>query len=288
MGDTEVIFYDQGSNKLAVVKFIKVFLNIGLAEAKEICDGLVQAPKTFTMYGAEASDFTSGLQKLGAKVEKRPLGASTPKASSVMDEIDLIKELVERIEALEWRIAKLENTATQAASMPPTAQPQLTGKVLMDDFPFYLCSNYWRPLTTYPTVVLSDGRRGYIKPIKTNDGNFTVGQTRKVADMFGYKYDSKTKREALGWELVSKYGDGKWAFIGTKAVNDNGVTYDFIETSKLYDPEALAFASNKKINYNNLRFVNCYKNEPFTTSQGWTEQQIHDNLVTFIKSLVEK
>ncbi|MDE6418865.1 MAG: ribosomal protein L7/L12 [Duncaniella sp.] len=288
MGDREVIIYDQGPNKLSVVRVIKSYLNVDIAEAKAICDSLKQSPRTFKMYGAEAKDFTAELQKLGAKVENRAVGSGASTASPVKEEMDRIKELQERIEALEARIARLENST----SSPVTAsagQPKLTGKVVMGDHPVYFEAPGWRTsIFNRPTVVLSDGRRGFISSISTSEGNYTVGQTRKVAAMFGYKYDSKTKREALGWELVSKYGDGKWAFIGTKAVNDDGVTYDFYETDNLYSPNALAFASNKKKDFNNRSFVDLYQGEPFRVLPDWNEQQIHDNLVKFIKSLVRK
>lgn len=288
MGDREVIIYDQGPNRLSVVRFIKAFLDVGIAEAKAICDSIKQSPRTFKMYGAEAKEFTAELQKLGAKVENRAVGSDASTASSVKEEVDRIKELQDRIEALEARIAKLENSTSVPASAS-AGQPKLTGKVVMGDYPIYFEAGGWlTSIYNRPTVVLSDGRRGFISPIRTSEGNYTVGQTRKVADMFGYKYDSKTKREALGWELVSKYGDGKWAFIGTKAVNDDGVTYDFCETDNLYSPSALAFASNKKKDYNNKSFIDYYQGEPFRVLPDWNEQQIHDNLVKFIRSLVRK
>lgn len=287
MGDTEVTLYDLGSRKLEVVRFVKSFLKVDLKEAKAICDATEKAPQTFSMYGAEAKEFTITLQKLGAKVEMHSPGADRPNASTVMEETERIKELEKRIEALEARIAKLESVPVTASI--PTSTIKLTGKVVRADFPILFQKSGWlTSLVVRTTVTLSDGRRGFISPISTDEGNYTVGQTRKVADMFGYKYDSKTKRDALGWELVSKYGDGKWAFIGTKAVDDDGVTYDFIETDNLYSPDALAFASNKKKDWYGKSFFDFYQGTPFSVNPNWTKEQIHENLVQFIKNLVRK
>ncbi len=288
MGDTKVIVYDCGDSKLACVKVFKQFVATTIAEAKalvdELCDG--KGPKTFTLHGSDAKEFVAALKELGANVAIEGKDGKTQPVITVEDLNNKVESLLQRLEALEARIAKLESAPVTASV--PTASTKLTGKVVRANYPSLFHGRWlgyvW--LINRSTVTLSDGRRGYLSPISTDEGNYTVGQTRKVADMFGYKYDSKTKREALGWELVSKYGDSKWAFIGTKAVDDGGVTYDFIETDNLYNPDALAFASNK---YSNAKsFFDLYQGTPFSVNPNWTKEQIHENLVQFIKNLVRK
>ena len=110
--------------------------------------------------------------------------------------------------------------------------------------------------------------------------------------MFGYQYDKKTKREALGFELVSKYGDGLWAFIGNNAVDANGVTYNFYERNgTLYDSDLLAFVLGKPVSFNDFGtflFKDYYQNEPMEFDENWTPEQIAEKLNEFIKSLVRK
>lgn len=248
---------------------------------------LVDYLKTVSVHSAQVVPEPAA-KSIAPKAATAPNNNNTSKEKDELttEEMKKLDEILQRLEALEARIAELESAPVTASV--PTASTKLTGKVVRANYPSLFHGRWlgyvW--LINRSTVTLSDGRRGYLLPISTDEGNYTVGQTRKVADMFGYKYDSKTKREALGWELVSKYGDSKWAFIGTKAVDDGGVTYDFIETDNLYNPDALAFASNK---YSNAKsFFDLYQGTPFSVNPNWTKEQIHENLVQFIKNLVRK
>lgn len=197
-----------------------------------------------------------------------------------------IAELRKTIEALEARIAKLEKSSIGA----PTIQKKPVG-LTYEQFQYPDYGYLGSPIINITVFRLSDGRQGKPRRITSNDGNYTVGQTRKIADMFGHIYDSKTKREDLGWELVSKYGDGKYAFIANKAVDSNGKTYDFIELkgNSLYDPDALAYAMNKKeLWHSKQKFTDVYQNEPFNLDLSWTDEEIRENLVKFIDKLVRK
>lgn len=190
------------------------------------------------------------------------------------------KDLIARIDALEARIAALEKSGASEA----TPQKGLA-RTITKDYIYY--NEYWGSCCYF--VRQSNGKMGFLKPICTSDGNYTVGQTRKVADMFGYKYDSKTKREMLGFELVSKYGDGEWAFIGKNAVDANGVTYNFIETKLPYDPEYLKFATGQMKNYEGKSELEFWcTNKPLVVDPKWTPEEIAAKLVEFYNSLVRK
>ncbi|MDE5793798.1 MAG: hypothetical protein K2I08_03675 [Muribaculaceae bacterium] len=192
-----------------------------------------------------------------------------------------IAELRKTIESLESRVATLEDNQTSEA----TTKKGLTRTISKD----YIYCPY---RTSYAYLLYfvhqNDGKMGYLKPICTSDGNHTVGQTRKVADMFGYKYDSKTKREMLGFELVSKYGDGEWAFIGKNAVDANGVTYDFIETNLPYDPDYLKFATGQLKDAEGKPYLDLYTNNPLVVDPKEAPDEIAAKLLEFRNSLVRK
>ena len=289
MGDVEVTLYDYGSNKLKVCKFIQEFLNITLREAKAICDATEQGPQTFNMYGAEAKEFADTLQELGAKVEVHSQDTEISKISNTKEESSRIKDLESRIEALEARVAALEKARTSTAdtknsrASEPAPQNGITRTISKD----YLEGGYGGCAVLCYFVRQSNGKMGYLKKITTSEGNCTVGQTRKIADMFGYKYDSKTKREMLGFELVSKYGDGEWAFIGKNAVDANGVTYNFIHTKLPYDPDYLKFATGQLKDWEGP-YLDWFENDPLVVDPKWTPEEIAAKLIEFHNSLVRK
>ena len=245
------------------------------------------APASIASVKAEESSAHTDMPEPASKPTPAPV--AEPEATSANHNTDnelteeemneLLKQIAElrkSIESLESRFATLENNRTSEV----TTKQRLTRTISKD---YVILHESWSWPQIYYFVRQSDGKMGYLKPIYTSEGNLTVGQTRKVADMFGHKYDSKTKREMLGFELVSKYGDGEWAFIGKNAVDANGITYDFIETKLPYDSKFLQFATGQT-KYLQER----YTNDPLVVDPKWMSDEIAAKLLEFYNLLVRK
>lgn len=240
-----------------------------------------EAAERPTVKADPVTDFSGKSNAMEKNKPQAILNKTSEEEELSEEEMKQLDDLLKRMEALESRIADLEKRSVTAA---PGGVPtnRLTGTVkrkyvYLDGYCRFYIRNW---------VVLSNGRMGTLSPIATSECNYTVGQTRKVADMFGHKYDSKTKREALGFELVSKYGDGEWAFIGKNAVDANGVTYFFDEKNLPYELEALNFAKGEKV-YDHL-LSEYYKNEPLAVDSKWTPEETTEKLIEFVNSLVRK
>lgn len=215
-----------------------------------------------------------------------------------MKDIDKrLSSIEELLKSMEERIASLESRLSAGEKPKPKGLTGVFRKIPCIVLSYSVSringTDVYRPYIYKETknVTLSDGRKGYLRSISTNECNHTVGQTRKVADMFGYQYDKKTKREALGFELVSKYGDGLWAFIGNNAVDANGVTYNFLYGEYLYDSHFLDFALGKPVTLAGcvtLSLEDYYQNEPMEFDKTWTREQIAEKLYEFYNSLVRK
>lgn len=199
---------------------------------------------------------------------------TTPQNKELITEEEM-SEILKKLEALEARIANLEKQlasgATQAASnggdkLSVVKWLPYVGVYAYDPNSFY---SYF---TDY-VAKLSNGKRYRMNEIRTDEQNFTVGQTRKVADRFGYKYNSKTNREDLGWELVTKYGDDKYAFIGNKAVDAQGRTYNLFEMDFLYSKEAVRLATGEAVDHEGKPILHHnYVNTPLKLDPKWTEE----------------
>ncbi len=194
--------------------------------------------------------------------------------------INQLDDILKRLESLEARINNLEKERSNSTQSKKDLKWTITKSYVVNSGSKCTLRNFVR---------LSNGKMGYLMVISTSEGNYTIGQTRKIADMFGYKYDSKTKREMLGFELVSKYGDGEWAVIGKNAVDANGITYDIIETSIPYSPGFLKLATGQiKDSNGKSSLENRYTNKPLVIDSNWTPDEIAGKLLEFYYSLVRK
>lgn len=199
-----------------------------------------------------------------------------------------MNEILKKLEALEARIAKIEKQLSSGAA--PVAKA--SGKpsiVKMLPYVGIYNSVLFHTWYRWYAAKLNNGQRYRMDEIRTDEGNFTVGQTRKVADRLGYKYDSKTNREDLGWELVTKYGDGKYAFIGNKAVDAKGCTYDISEIDMLYDKQALRLATGELTDNEGKPMLHKhYTDAPMKLDPKWTEEEIAEKLVDYVKNIHRK
>ena len=108
--DNEIVLYDYGDGKLAVVKLLKETLGLTVQEAKDFADDLANGPKSIKLYGAEAKKLPEALKALGVSFEhKQKSESSSDVSSSTTIGSKMLEELMKRIEALEARIAKLES-----------------------------------------------------------------------------------------------------------------------------------------------------------------------------------
>lgn len=221
-----------------------------------------------------------------AKVEKEAKPVSKKRDLITEEEMN---EILKKLEALEARIDKLEKQLAGGGASATTTTSDKPSIVKMLPYIVTCIGGSLGAWGKWHVAKLSNGKRYRMVEIRTGEGNFTVRQTRKVADRFGYKYDAKTKCEDLGWELVTKYGDGKYAFIGNKAVHACGLTYEISEIDTLYDKDVLRLATGEAVDNEGKPLLNkSYLDEPMKLDPKWTEEEIAEKLVDFYKSLHKK
>lgn len=237
------------------------------------------------------------------------------------DLLKRIESLVKRVDNLETRVQKLENTKVKVASASTVASvsaPKETndGKVGLqgeysirldvykrnengerifnltwleehikdsketirnyilhnDNYGPYIYSSFYKSL-----YVLTDGQ---IKCWSRYFGN-TLREVKMVADLVGYPYDNKIRKENLAAELIQKYGANGSAVINSHLLKSNGQVFLLSEPVGIISETINVLTSDDVIKEYDIK-------DPFKVDTSWSDAETWKAICVYAKGLKKR